>query len=153
MKYDFGEEVLEKHVQENYGTWRNAIRIKSGTKLMSDMTEILYAEYTGGIVMNAEGYDVLIDDEVKDELKSTDKMQAGRHLRIAGLKGKEGKCDNIVIIDLINNRTSRIPSEVFFAEAKIYKSANHHEFRWSADYETGTVAKASTQLFLKYEVK
>lgn len=156
MKYDFSKEKLAKVWTEKYGSPTEAIFAITGTKIVSDTVEDLYAEYTGGEKLNKEGYDCLHPDGTKDEIKSTGKILKCGSLRINGLRGKEGKCDNIVIVDCVNNRTSIIPSVVFFAESKFYysKDAGAHMFYWSGTYnENDRIQQKNTQLFLEYEVK
>jgi hypothetical protein len=157
MNFDFREKVLEDYWVETYGSVTKAI-FKKGNKLVSDTIEELYAEYTGGVVMNATGYDILIDDEIRDEIKSTMSILRNGNMRIGGLSHKEGKCDYIVIIDLIHNRTFRIPADIFFSEAdqtiSTTKTSTSHEFYWSGSYNKNDNLKPeNTNFLLKYEVK
>ena len=152
-KFDFSEEKLTQVWTEKYGSVVKAIFAKSGTKLVSDTVEDLYGEYTGSVPVNAKGYDNIHPDGTKDEIKSTSTILSNGSMRIGGLRGKADLCDNLVIVDCANNRTSIIPSAVFFTEGKFYHSRDAHMFLWSGTYnENDTIQQKNTALFLKYEV-
>ena len=116
--FDFSEKVLEAYWIEKYGSVVKAV-LKKQNKLISDTVEELYALYTNGIVRNKTGYDVELPNGILDEIKYTASIQGKSTLRVQGLATKEGKCDNIVIIDGINNRTFRVPTHIFFAFANL----------------------------------
>ena len=154
--YDFSETVLESYWVEKYGSVVKAI-LKKKNKLISDSIEELYALYTGGIVRNAIGYDVEKPNKVLDELKYTSSVQGKSTLRVGGFENKEGKSDNIVIIDGISNRTFRIPTHIFFAFAHLTISKTSTsttiEFHWSVSYnKSDKVKQENTKLLLQYEV-
>ena len=151
--YNFSETVLESYWVEKYGSVVKAV-LKKKNKLISDSIEELYALYTGGIVRNAIGYDVEKPNKVLDELKYTSSVQRKSTLRVGGFENKEGKSDNIVIIDGISNRTFRIPTHIFFAFAHLTISKpNKVEFHWSVSYnKSDKVKQENTKLLLQYEV-
>ena len=151
--YDFSETVLESYWIEKYGSVVKAI-LKKQNKLISDSIEELYALYTGGTKINAIGYDVEQPNKVLDELKYTASVQGKSTLRVGCFANKEGKSDNIVIIDGISNRTFRIPTHIFFAFAHLTTSKpNNVEFHWSVSYnKSDKVKQENTKLLLQYEV-
>src|SRR6056300_780875 len=102
--YDFSEAVLETYWIKKYGSVVKAV-LKKQNKLISDSIEELYALYTNGIVRNAIGFDIERPNNILDELKYTGSIQGKSVLRVGGLTNKEGKSNNIVIIDGVNNRT------------------------------------------------
>ena len=154
--YDFSESVLGDYWIEKYGSAVKAV-LKKQNKLVSDTIEELYALYTNGIVRNAIGFDVERPNNIFDELKYTGSVQGKSALRVGGLTNKEGKSDNIVIIDGINNRTFRIPTHIFFAFAELTisktRTSTTTEFHWSVSYnKNDNVKKENTKLLLQYEV-
>lgn len=156
MYYDFSEAVLESHWIEKYGSVVKAV-LKKQNKLISDTIEELYALYTNGIVRNAIGYDIERPNNILDELKYTGSVQGKSALRVGGLTNKEGKSDNIVIIDGVNNRTFRIPTHIFFAFAELTVSKTNTstttEFHWSVSYnKSDKVKQENTKFLLQYEV-
>tara|TARA_X000001316_G_C920407_1_gene34599 strand:+ start:940 stop:1425 length:486 start_codon:yes stop_codon:yes gene_type:complete len=154
--YDFSETTLESYWIEKYGSVVKAV-IKKQNKLISDTVEELYAFYTNGIVRNAIGFDVERPNKILDELKYTGTVQGKSALRVGGLTNKEGKSDNIVIIDGVNNRTFRIPNHIFFNFAHLTisktKTSTTTEFHWSVSYnKNDKVKRENTELLLQYEV-
>jgi hypothetical protein len=150
--FDFSEKVLEAYWIEKYGSVVKAV-LKKQNKLISDTVEELYALYTNGIVRNKTGYDVELPNGILDEIKYTASIQGKSTLRVQGLATKEGKCDNIVIIDGINNRTFRVPTHIFFAFANLTISKDKVEFHWSVSYnKNDDVKPENTELLLQYEV-
>lgn len=154
--FDFSEKVLEAYWIEKYGSAVKAVLTKQN-KLISDTVEELYALYTNGIVRNAIGFDIERPNNILDELKYTGSVQGKSVLRVGGLTNKEGKSDNIVIIDGVNNRTFRIPNHIFFAFAQLTvsktKTSTTTEFHWSVSYnENDNVKPENTKLLLQYEV-
>lgn len=154
--FDFSEKVLEAYWIEKYGSVVKAV-LKKQNKLISDTVEELYALYTNGIVRNKTGFDVERPNSILDELKYTGSVQGKTGLRVGGLTNKEGKSDNIVIIDGVNNRTFRIPNHIFFAFAQLTVSKTQTstttEFHWSVSYNENDDRKPeNTKLLLQYEV-
>tara|TARA_B100000809_G_C14980754_1_gene474441 strand:- start:475 stop:945 length:471 start_codon:yes stop_codon:yes gene_type:complete len=152
-QYNFSSEAIKEHIESVYKDWFVAAFVKQN-KLISDSVEEMYANYVDGVVINATGFDVLVDGE-RHELKYTYKLQGKSTLRVGGLKSKPGKCDFIVIIDGLNNRTFKIPADIFFDKEKYDERFNvgvNVEFRWSGSYnEKDKVQIENTNLLLKYE--
>jgi hypothetical protein len=148
MKFDFSEKAIMTYIENNY---KSPIRaFFTIPKLVSNSVEQIYANYVNGVVINAHGFDVLIG-YIKDEVKYTISIQPNNVLRIGGLKSKEGMSDNLLIIDGVNNRTFRIPTQIFFDNADLNHGDNI-EFRWSCSYnETDKNKIKNTNLLLKYE--
>jgi len=148
MQFDFSEKAILTHIENNYKSIINAFM--TNPKLVYLSVEQIYANTADGVVINGHGFDV-VRGYIKDEVKYTNCIQPNNVLRIGGLKSKEGRSDNLVIIDGINNRTFRIPTQIFFDEADLNYGANV-EFRWSGSYnETDKNKIKNTNLLLKYE--
>ena len=121
--------------------------------------EKLIRNYFKGNIRHGEGYDVEGGDGRTKEVKSTgghegNKWKPNGSLAVGGLYPKQGKCDDICIVDFANERVSVIPNEVFFKQAELGK-AHKGSFRWDINYHPkrkGTALDNNTKLFKEYEI-
>ena len=144
--------------------------LKSGEALsvnadiMSEQVVLPYLENhfgSKGIVANADGYDHLFENGIRNEHKKLAIRKTAAAAKNIG-KNKEGKCDTISFHHAVANAIYVIKSNTFFENAILNydKTSNTHDVNFYSDMQLqgkgkriGCNAWKNTEMLLKYADK
>jgi|TARA_R110000744_G_scaffold287024_1_gene398264 hypothetical protein len=145
MKWMYSESQLKDDCIENIDVYMKS------PKFQALIVEQKVARDAGSEFVDAIGHDEVHKTKGEIETKYTNYILKGGYLRIGKIgENKRDKFKLMRIVDGINKRIFEIPHDVWYSEAKIFKS---NEFTWSSSYnENDGVARQNTNLLLKYEV-
>jgi len=139
-----------------------ALSVNAG--IMSEQVVLPYLENhfgSKGIVANADGYDHLFENGIRNEHKKLAIRKTSAAAKNIG-KNKEGKCDTISFHHAIANAIYVIKSNTFFENAILNydKTSNTHDVNFYSDMQLqgkgkriGCNAWKNTKMLLKYADK
>jgi len=139
-----------------------ALSVNAG--IMSEQVVLPYLEDhfgSKGIVANADGYDHLFENGIRNEHKKLAIRKTSAAAKNIG-KNKEGKCDTISFHHAIANAIYVIKSNTFFENAILNydKTSNTHDVNFYSDMQLqgkgkriGCNAWKNTEMLLKYADK
>tara|TARA_R110000744_G_scaffold354915_1_gene461368 strand:+ start:57 stop:593 length:537 start_codon:yes stop_codon:yes gene_type:complete len=139
-----------------------ALSVNAG--IMSEQVVLPYLENhfgSKGIVANADGYDHLFENGIRNEHKKLAIRKTAAAAKNIG-KNKEGKCDTISFHHAVANAIYVIKSNTFFENAILNydKTSNTHDVNFYSDMQLqgkgkriGCNAWKNTEMLLKYADK
>jgi len=139
-----------------------ALSVNAG--IMSEQVVLPYLENhfgSKGIVANADGYDHLFENGIRNEHKKLAIRKTSAAAKNIG-KNKEGKCDTISFHHAVANAIYVIKSDMFFKNAILNydKTSNTHDVNFYSDMQLqgkgkriGCNAWKNTKMLLKYADK
>ena len=139
-----------------------ALSVNAG--IMSEQVVLPYLENhfgSKGIVANADGYDHLFENGIRNEHKKLAIRKTAAAAKNIG-KNKEGKCDTISFHHAVANAIYVIKSNTFFENAILNydKTCNTHDVNFYSDMQLqgkgkriGCNAWKNTEMLLKYADK
>ena len=123
--------------------------------MISANGERIIRNMTNGSIRHGPGYDVIGEGGETYEVKATASAKTG-DFSVGGLSSKEGKCDYIAIVDMLNGRVSIIPSKIFFKRARLNTKQYGGSFRWkntTGPVNFDTINGYNAALFAEYEIR